>query len=368
MLKEWKMLLSGWWQFILYLLIFAVLVAMSVSFTTDGLLASLERKDFAALEGAYDTQKVDQIVEKYGSYDLQRGSNQFSYGAEQDPHLVLERFYGDSYTADRERLMKISEEKPEATEKAEQLLENLRFLYSNNWKSYFDELASAAPSVPLFSFFTVALILLGATLLSAEYQQGTWLVIGNTVLGRHGILLKKFFVLSLTGVLTILLVHIFSLLNLSNGPGSIIYAGRHVSEMWNTVPFWDPSLLGAALLNIVYWMLAIPLLVSILLLISAIVKRGLLSIIISILYLIGLPCVLRAVLPIRPLCFPQNLVGMVQVLLSPGIEHDRLVQFLAWRPWLPALPAVVMLYTLLLPVIFTALFLALTNVIVKRWY
>ena len=29
MLKEWKMLLSGWWQLILYLLIFAVLVAMS---------------------------------------------------------------------------------------------------------------------------------------------------------------------------------------------------------------------------------------------------------------------------------------------------------------------------------------------------
>lgn len=367
MRKEWKMLFSGRWQLFLYVVIFGVLVAMGISVTSGGLLAGLGRSDFAVLEGPYDTEKVAQINEKYGFYAVQRGNTQVSFGSEEEPHLVLERSYGQSYILAGEHLRKIAEEKPEVAFKAESLLENLQYFYTNGWQNYFETLASTTPQVPISSVLMVGLIILGANLLSAEYLQGTWLVIGNTINGRKGILFKKFFVLALTGVMTMLLVHVLTVLNLQRS-GQIIHANRRISEMLNTIPFWDVSLIGATLLNVFFWVLAILLLTSTILLISALLKNGLLTIIVSLLWLLGIPMALNAVLPLRPLLFPQNLMGMVNILISPGIEHDQLVQFLRLRPWLPNSVGFVMVYTIILPLLFTGLFLVLTKALVKRWY
>lgn len=367
MYKEWKLLFSGWWQLFLYVVIFGVLVAMGISVTSGALMAGLVRSDFAAMEGPYDTEKVTQINEKYGFYAVQRGNTQVSFGAEEEPHLVLERFYGQSYILATDHLHKIAEEKPEVASKAESLLENLQFFYTNGWRSYFNALASPTPSVPISSVFMVGLIILGANFLSVEYLQGTWLVIGNTLNGRKGILFKKFFVLTFTGVMTMLLVHVLSLLNLQSS-GQIIHAHRRISEMLNTIPFWDMSFVGAALLNLFFWLLAVLLLISTILLISALLKKGLLTIIVSLLWVLGVPMTLNAILPMHPLLFPQNLMGMVNILISPGIEHDQLVQFLGWRPWLPSSVGFVMAYSILLPLLFTGLFLGLTKALVKRWY
>lgn len=367
MSKEWRLLISNWWQVLLYLLAFGVLLAMGISVTSDDLMSGLEREEFAALEGPYDQNLVSSINKKYGFYKVQRESNQVSYGSEEEPHLVLERFYGQSYFLDLDRLQKIAETKPEVSDRAEHLLANLQFFYTNGWQNYFAALASPTPTIPISSIFIVAIIVLGASQLGLEYLQGTWLVIGNTIHGRHGILIRKYLVLVLTGLGTMLIVHLCALLNLQSS-GQLNHAGRHISEMLNTVPFWDMTFIGAALINILFWVLAVLLLGSIILLLSAVVKNSLSTIIYGLLCLLGIPVALNAVLPMRPLIFPQNIIGMVQILMSPGIGNDKLVQFLKWRPWLPESTGLVFAYAVLLPIILIVIFMRLSYVITRRWY
>ena len=367
--KELNMLLSNCLQVLLFTFFFVLALVITHSVVAEKLLADLDYESKSALNGPFDLELVREIKNEHGEYFVQKERQTGTFDAEAEAEVILKRTYAEVYEDDAAFLEGVinSSSSPEASAKAQEILNHFSFYYSSGWQGYFREYGDGYSSVPLWIAIIASVIALGSNLLCAEYTLGSWILVGTTPKGKTGIIIRKFLALSLFGVGILILLHFTAILTL-RASGELSLIGKRVSEVFHIVPLWDPTLLGGILFNLFFSILAILIAISVVLLISALLKNALLTMVANVLVLLITPRILNGVLGLRPLCFPQNVIGIFSVTLQSGFGSNALTSFFNRRPFLGNSPALTVVYISFISLSIVVINLSLTRKFVREWY